>query len=169
MIFACEERNGTYLRRVEVMGKTPQEALWVYDNIRSCLVRTGWDEAITLEWLLRPETTVLKVDKVGVLCFVRLRQQAHAHVFFWDRILRGREGLCRKLALMMMDSQEVELLLTAIPPERRTTIAFAKRVGFQPWMILEGKQYFWANPYCFTMKHQGVNHGNGPSILGSTR
>lgn len=75
------------------------------------------------------------VDDVGILVAADIQpgHQAHAHITFWDRRLRGREKLAKSIAKYVMDKNALEYLWTAIPKKSKRVVAFAERVGFAPF------------------------------------
>lgn len=67
------------------------------------------------------------VDDVGLLF---ASKAGDCHVFFWDKRLRGREGMCKSMAKIAMNILGRDDLWTQIPDTERAVIAFAKRMGF---------------------------------------
>jgi len=59
---------------------------------------------------------------------------AEAHIFFWDRRLKGREGVVRRMMEWVMDALQLPRLSTQAPSYARATIRFIKRIG----MVEEG-------------------------------
>lgn len=78
---------------------------------------------------LDPANTFFQIDDVGVVAIMPLAEHLHCHITFWDGRLRGREGLCKKLAMFITGLTKKELI-TAVPKDRRVLLAFAKRAGF---------------------------------------
>lgn len=86
-------------------------------------------EANRLYWL---------VDDVGLIFAIfDSDHSAGVHITFWDRRLRGREYLCRSLAELVLERPGMCYLHTSIPETSRATLAFAKRIGFEPVMTGE--------------------------------
>lgn len=155
LTFACPEPKGTVLRTVRPLRPLTEELLYVYDRLLSCRNLFGVCDLQTLEDLAIRCRDFWLVEGVGLLCFSMLTSNtAHVHITFWDRRLRGREGLCKALAGYIMDREGVETILTAIPPDSRTVLAFAKRVGFKPTATCNGRVVLSADR--FTMNHPGV-------------
>lgn len=89
----------------------------------------------TLGLLYEPNRIYWVVDDVGLIFAIfDTDHSANVHITFWDRRLRGREGLCRALAQLVLDRPGMCYLHTAIPKTSRATLAFAKRVGFEQVM-----------------------------------
>lgn len=80
------------------------------------------------------------VDAVGVLIqgFIVNEGLIDVHIAFWDRRLRGREAMCRAMAAVAAHEGGYPGVWTAIPEDARTTLAFAKRVGFRLTKIING-------------------------------
>lgn len=72
------------------------------------------------------------VDDVGVMLkgVIDYKGLCDVHIGFWDRILNGRESMCREMAIEVAESAGVPGVWTAIPISSRATLAFAKRIGF---------------------------------------
>lgn len=136
MQVVCMERRGAILRQVCEAAHTP-EILWgLFDRLKGVpnfLSGKKQLESLSAGILFDPLSKILLVDDVGaVLSIYDPRfHTAHVHVTFWDRRLRGREELCRKIALGLMLTYEVTWLYTKIPKESGMIRAFAKRVGFE--------------------------------------
>lgn len=82
---------------------------------------------------LQEDAEVYLVDNVGVLVAVDIRagDQAHVHMTFWDRRLRGRETLVETVARLVIQRHDLEYVWTAVPKKLRHVVAFVKRVGFE--------------------------------------
>lgn len=155
LTIACPEPKGTVLRTVRPLRPLTEEILDVYDKLSTCRNLFGVCDVQTLEDLLTNARDFLLVEGVGLLCFRILSPTiGHAHITFWDKRLRGREGLCQRALEMCMESRGVSCAFTAIPPEARTVLAFAKRVGFRPAGTCNGREILVADR--FTMNHPGV-------------
>lgn len=92
--------------------------------------------------LLDPSNKFFQVDDVGMIAVMPTRlwdSLLHVHVTFWDRRLRGREGLCRSLAVWVSRFTGKQLF-TQIPEDRRILIEFAKRSGFEPQAVISSKE-----------------------------
>lgn len=114
-------------------------------------------DTFPLERLIAEHWKFYTVDDVGLLCFDPFAPgKAHVHITFWDKRLRGREGLCRTALLEVMNRSNVDTVLTAIPLGLRVVRAFAKRVGMHSWKVLNGREVLIGTPSCFTMKHPEV-------------
>lgn len=75
------------------------------------------------------------VDDVGLM-FVSMA--GDAHVFFWDKRLRGREEMARTMLRVSMTIFSLAEAWTTIPETERAVLAFAKRVGFKDQGTHEG-------------------------------
>lgn len=84
---------------------------------------------------LREDIEVYLVDDVGILVAVNIQQggTAHGHITFWDKRLRGREGLVYNTAQIIMERNDLHSIWTAVPKSARRVVAFAKRAGFKAY------------------------------------
>jgi hypothetical protein len=128
----CNEKGGVVLRKVWPVRITPARALELQDKMST--VPNFLDKDNPLGVFFQDDSVFFQVDDVGVLAFVNIKHGriAHAHITFWDRRLRGREKLCEAVAETFMLCAGLQVLATAIPPDRPVLMAFAKRVGFEP-------------------------------------
>lgn len=157
MIYPCVEKGRVVHRTVRQLSPVTEEVLGAYDKLAACANLFGDRSVESIEQMLREYWKFWLVDDVGLLCFDPFRQgEAHVHITFWDRRLRGREGLCRELAKSLMLRHNVTMLLTVIPLGSRTVSAFARRVGFVPGKVEGDRQVYWASPWCFTMQNRGM-------------
>lgn len=83
------------------------------------------------------------IDDVGVAAVLLEKSLplAHVHITFWDRRLRGREELCKRLCDYVMFYMELDQLHTAIPQDSTAVLAFAKRIGFRFQSEFNGYHY----------------------------
>lgn len=142
MKFTCVERGQTILREVTPFVPSPETALEIYDKVKdkaSMFSLDGRTGPKALTSLLNPAHHFWLVDDVGLLCVASYEPgMGHAHITFWDCILRGREELVRSMARQSMRDMKLSLLYTAIPAASRATLAFAKRIGFKISSIVDG-------------------------------
>lgn len=95
---------------------------------------------------VNPFNLFFEVDDVGLVAVCPFgNHEAHVHVTFWDRRLRGREAICRVLAEWVVEQFGYHLQ-TVIPADRVTVIAFAKRVGFTEVLSRHGQVVMEWNP-----------------------
>lgn len=134
-----------------------EEILYVYDKLGTCPNLFGSRSIRSIEDLLSNHWKFWLVDDVGLLCFdpftVRI---AHVHITFWDKRLRGRESLCRAVAGHLMSEYQIDTLLTVIPDSAKIVGAFARRVGFQPSNVMNGRRVWSMTPGNFTMQKAGM-------------
>lgn len=125
--FECPEPEGVRKRHVrplelQDMPRVYQEMLAHHVSKGANLSpETAWEEFHRLDklyWI---------VDDVGLL-FITMG--GDSHVFFWDRRLRGREGLVKTMLRVSMEIFDLEEAWTTIPRTGRIILAFAKRLGF---------------------------------------
>lgn len=133
--FKCPERRG--LIRREVREVEPSKYLEAYLADHLADIPTPVKD---LRRLYQPDTRIILVDEVGVLIKGNLLYNGmpDVHVGFWDRVLAGREEMCYTVAEAMADDAGSPGVWTAIPESARATLAFARRVGFQPFRQANG-------------------------------
>ena len=138
----CKEKSGDILRRARPLSRGVDECVHVLRRLRGLpsmfsavpmtTFRPIWD-ALDSGW------EVLVVDDVGLMAVGSTPISGHidVHITFWDRVLRGREDLARAGILWAMLKSGETGAYTAVPSSAKTTIAFAKRVGFEVsgWML----------------------------------
>lgn len=127
-LFVCDERRGTRVRRVKEV--TPSEA------IEEWLRKMMPQDALPMKdpgMIFNPRVRTLLVDSVGALFKGPLDYEGlpDVHVVFWDKVLVGRELMCRSIAHRFSEDAGSRGVFTAIPKQSRATIAFARRVGFK--------------------------------------
>jgi hypothetical protein len=96
-------------------------------------VRNCFKYGKEVEGLLDPKLTILEVDDVGLTVLDglgELDKGGRVHITFWDRKLRGRELLCKRVAERWLAEFDLDFLYTSIPVGFRPVLAFCKRVGF---------------------------------------
>lgn len=126
--FKCSERRGLYIRVVKEVQPTAQ-VIWDLMVKLSPISSPVKD----LRMLQDPRVRILLVDEVGVLIkgpLTNYKGWPDVHIGFWDKILVGREEMCYIVGQRLAADAHANGLWTAIPKSARTTIAFAKRVGF---------------------------------------
>lgn len=76
---------------------------------------------------------IFQVGDCGIIGVANIERghSAEVHVTFWDGMLRGKEKVCRQVAEALINKFELKILYTRIPELRHSTLAFAKRVGFE--------------------------------------
>ncbi len=128
MMVATVEPDGQHVRRVEPMRQ--EDARKVWDKLKEV---TNFAGKVGFEALCDPKLEIVTIDEVGVAVLDDQHQGLYGrvHITFWDKRLRGREYLCRRIAQVWMDKYGYDYVYTSIPTTSRTVIAFAKRVGFE--------------------------------------
>jgi hypothetical protein len=137
----CRERRGNRLRTVVPMAKNEVIYDWLYEKIAK-IPNFVLDQPgdVTREdmdwWLSQPEVEAFLVDDVGIVVVMHnfIARTAHVHITFWDRILVGREELCRELSRRVFAWYTLLNMYTVIPESSRAVMAFAHRVGFRTVM-----------------------------------
>lgn len=126
-IFACSEPDGLKIRYVKPLEQ--RDLARVYHSLRKALVARGRElpPELAIYEFKRLDKLYWTVDDVGLLF---TDTSGHSHIFFWDKRLRGREGLCQDMAKVAMNIINKDSLWTEIPDIERAVIAFAKRIGF---------------------------------------
>lgn len=126
------EPEGVFLRKAWLVARTPEAMLEILDRVKELEADTGWETPELLPRLLNMNTYTIKVDDIGILYLHFLEPRvAQVHIFFWDRRLRGREGLCRELAIKALDVFQLDTLWTAVPLRYSRMKGFVERVGFR--------------------------------------
>lgn len=139
------------LADIKPLVPNSETVLGVYDKLKdvSNIFVRGYSTAI-LEHLLSHAANYWLIGEVGMVSvWPFATSQAHIHVTFWDKRLRGREQLARDFAGHIMKQQGIAVLWTAVPFERPATIAWAKRVGFLDWNVQDGKLVLFATSSMF--------------------
>lgn len=124
----CVERRGIAVRRVKEVEPSPLIESYLRLRLPPAPDSPMKDPSLIYA---RGSRTFL-VDDVGMLHkgVLELDGYQDVHIAFWDRILVGRERLCRSMAELVASEAGRAGVWTAIPDDARATVAFAKRVGF---------------------------------------
>lgn len=140
----CKEKHGPVLRWI-YRADSPAEYWRVVQSVRGMpnFLGQGPDN---LSILFDDQTDVYLVDHVGAILVCKQPVlfkpgAAHVHVTFWDKILRGREELCRQLANLVIEQERFWYLWTAIPENAGAIRFFARRVGFKPLLNRNSTEY----------------------------
>lgn len=132
MLLSCSEPDGIKLRKVHELQRTHEEIARVIklsEGVPNLF--SGQTCFQSIDNLYDPSKVYFLVDDVGIIAAVPDGLgAAHVHITFWDRRLRGREGLCREVAKWLLQNLHLMVLWTVIPKKSKTTLAFAKRLGF---------------------------------------
>jgi hypothetical protein len=128
MLFTCEERRGTRIRRVEEV----RPSIELEEYLRHRLPRDR-SPIKNLEMIWSVGVRIFLVDDIGVMLKGPLEYIGlpDVHIAFWDKILNGREAMCRSMAQKIAEESHARGVFTAISKTGRATIAFARRVGFR--------------------------------------
>lgn len=126
--FLCCERHGPKWRHVIEV----EPSLAVEQYLRSKLPDTSKSPIKDVTHIYSYGSRLFLVDDVGMMLkgTTDYEGMPDVHVGFWDLALRGREDMCRKMALKIAEEGDTRGVWTAIPLESRATLAFAKRAGF---------------------------------------
>jgi hypothetical protein len=127
--FVCRERYGTHLRHVREVEAT----LEIEEYLRERLPPNPSETPMkSLEHIYSKGSRLFLVDDVGMMLagVLELDEMRDVHICFWDRVLWGREFLCRSMAERVAREGELRGVWTAVPWTSRATLAFARRVGF---------------------------------------
>jgi len=127
-VFVCPEKRGQRIRRV-----TEVKPSFDIEDYLAKHVPAEVSPMKNLSSIWSYGVRIFLVDDVGVMFKGPLEYQGlpDVHVVFWDRILRGRESMCRHVAQQVAEEAEVRGVCTAMPQEALAVLAFAKRIGFQ--------------------------------------
>lgn len=124
MLIASVEPEGTFVRNVSLLDQSQAEEVW--NKMKDVPNFAGALGAEALK-----ENEVVTIDSIGAgLLDDRHEGYARVHVTFWDKRLRGRELLSRRIVLWWMEKYSLGFIYSVVPLQSRTVIAFAKRVGF---------------------------------------
>ena len=126
----CKEKDGPIWRAVWIPEPSVAWATRIVDKMQG--VKSFLDSTNPFATLLDPNNKFFQVDEVGMIAVMPLpkwEKLLHVHVTFWDGRLRGREGLCRSLSILVTRMTD-KFLFTQIPEDRAALLAFAKRVGY---------------------------------------
>lgn len=143
----CDEPRGPVLRVVShVLEPNADYMRFLFSNMAGmpCMF-TGGERLTNVEsirqTLVDQEWSLFQVDDVGLVAVGPMRTDfmADVHITFWDKRLRGREDLCRRVAEWVIAGFGLQSVFTAIPVSAKATIAFAKRVGFHTAEYHPGK------------------------------
>lgn len=129
MNVACQEKDGTHIRITRVLSKVPSNLQRIAEKmakVPNFLDDRGW------KVMAEPDFAGFEVDDVGIVGMDELvvGEQGRVHVTFWDKKLRGRELLCKRIALHWIERFKLKMVFTSIPPSSPSVLAFCKRVGF---------------------------------------
>jgi hypothetical protein len=138
----CFEKRGLVMRKVWIIRPDQSDVGWIFERLRGLPSMFSSIELVShkqLEKLFDKSITYLLVDDVGMMSvgssIVSIEGVYHVdvHIVFWDRVLRGREELCRRAAQWAANYRYCGGVWTPIPTSSKTVIAFAKRVGFEAY------------------------------------
>lgn len=127
----CKEKNGAVWRSVRVAKPSVNWANRMIDNLQT--VPNFLPKNNPYLTLLDPKNKYFEIDNVGIIAVMPMDDWPnllHVHITFWDRRLRGREGLCRSLADWVTGICD-KTLFTQIPEKNQVLLSFAQRVGFR--------------------------------------
>lgn len=126
----CLEGGKEVRRSVRLFDKALESVIGAVDKLGRVENFLRKDNPFSV--LMDEGSIVFEVDDVGMLLVGHMQYgfSASVHVTFWDKRLRGREGLCRGMAELVMAIAGLKFVWCAIPSSERVVLAFAKRVGF---------------------------------------
>lgn len=129
----CIERDGEVRRVVVEMPR--KISLWLdivekMETVPNFLQKNSYENTRAF---LDDRNRFFLIDNVGIAAAIPQRwfETAHVHITFWDRKLRGREELCRRLVEYVIETMELDHAITVIPRKSEAVLAFAKRIGFK--------------------------------------
>jgi hypothetical protein len=148
--FWVDEPEGRIERSVMELHPDPSTILEIYDKlkkVRNFYTQAGHEpysnEDILLD-LLNNYQWYWLIDDVGIFHGAPLSPDSgHVHMTFWDRRLRGREGLVKEALRQAMDKHGWLIAWTATIPEAKTAEAFVRRLGFTEFASSETYTSFW--------------------------
>lgn len=123
----CHERDGPVRRHVRLMPRSVARIAEIQAHLST--VQNFLPKVNPVGIFLDGANTFFEVDDVGIIAVLPGPQGLHVHVTFWDKRLRGREGLCRELSRWVSKLTGKELF-TYIPDQARSILMFALRAGF---------------------------------------
>lgn len=125
----CYEKGGPVWRSVTILERSIESMMSLVDKLQTVPSFLPAENPYSV--FLDERNTFFLVSDVGMLAVLPYSEQVlHCHITFWDKRLRGREDLCRSVAQFVSGISK-KLLITAVPEQNRTVLAFAKRVGFE--------------------------------------
>lgn len=137
LVARCVEKSGEVVRQVRPLDRSDSNLLRVWLRLRS--VRNCFEGKEDL--ILDKRLEILEVDDVGILVLENQKETVgggRVHITFWDRRLRGREHLCRRIAEWWMEARGLDYLYTTVPKDFPAVSAFCKRVGFRDVQAEDG-------------------------------
>lgn len=151
MMIYCDEPKQGVIRRVRPLPRTIEGVLEAHTRLLSVpnFLDTD-DEFMGLTSLLTEEVDVLEVDNVGLVALDLIERGRHAriHCTFWDKRLRGREFLCRRITEEWIDKYGLKGIYCQVAPTASVLRRFLERVGYvlgveQPEVV----QYEYLSPH----------------------
>lgn len=133
VVWPCPERDGVQYRTVRRMPLDIGTISRVMDQMAGVPSFLSVDGLTNWKAFFDLRNIFFLVDDVGIICIVPHEEgYGEAHITFWDRRLRGRDGLCRHIADELIRYNGFKCLATVIPKNRHSVLAFTKRIGFAP-------------------------------------
>lgn len=130
MFVLCSEPGGNIARHVRRFIPTDRAIAEVADKLQSV---PNFLDSRGLDSLKDPTWQLMEVDDVGMFMLDHIHPGKHAriHAVFWDKRLRGREELGRRVTQYWLEEFDLVAIICSTYVERRATIAYVKRCGYQ--------------------------------------
>jgi hypothetical protein len=119
--------------KIQRLTADPVDILQFYDKLSELSdIKNGLCEPTMLTNLIINHQYYWRLGDVGYLSLYPIDEdQAHIHVLFWDRRLRGRETLVRNHTIRLLNQYGYKYLWTSISRHNRVTVKFAERAGMK--------------------------------------
>lgn len=116
-----------------------------------------------LDALLEQQHEFVQVDDVGIIAMDMIEpgRGARMHCTFWDRRLRGREFLCRRVMQELCDKHDLRFAYVVLDPVQMMLVKFCERVGMR--ITFEIEDGSWVLVYYNPRYLHGVNRSQGVS------
>ena len=174
----CAERDGPVVRTVKMVSLTPEKLrelylkLEQYPGLFSDYTRGDYEAFLNHFIAQRPDGSVIalglifEVDDVGIVYLTNISPgfQAQAHLAFWDRKLKGRDKLVKKLLDFGFNFLKLHRIYVEIPMYAVPVMPWLeKKLGFvNEGRLREATIYFgqWYDVNLYSMLAGELNHGN---------
>ena len=138
----CKEPDGVHTRQVRPLANDSATAHYLFAKLHGLPSMFSNTPLLSVDKVLEgidKGLILFLVDQVGILAIRDIQSplSAEVHMTFWDKRLRGREQLAIEMCNFMHKKADVAILWTAMPSTSKSSLAFAKRIGFrvQNWEI----------------------------------
>lgn len=144
----CKEPEGVFHREVRLSSLSQGKLFDLYMRLKGFKVlfndiTQGDSEAFIKtfidirvdgsEVVVTPKGLLFEIDDVGIVFLSDIVPGLNAdiHINFWDRRMKGREGLIREIAKFAINNFNLHRLSTSIPAYARPALARIKKYGFK--------------------------------------